>query len=358
MARMPGRREENGDMRAAIYNGPFDITTGDRPDPVVSTPTDAIVRVTATCVCGSDLWYYRGESQRHAGGGIGHEFIGVVESVGADVRNVRVGDFVIAPFMYSDGTCAHCRHGVPSSCLHGGFFGGGNEDGGQGEFVRVPQADGSLVVVPGGESADLALTKSLLALSDVMGTGHHAAVGAGVAAGMTVAVIGDGAVGLSGVLAARRLGAERIIALSRNPIRQAVATEFGATDLVAERGDDAVARVLDLTDGIGADATLECVGTGEAMTTAFKVARPGSRVGFVGVPHGVAIPVGVAFSSNVGLGGGLAPVRVYIPELLESVLAGEINPGLVFDFETGLENVAGAYQAMHERTAIKAFLRP
>jgi threonine dehydrogenase-like Zn-dependent dehydrogenase len=269
------------------------------------------------------------------------------------VHTLAVGDLVIAPFMYSDGTCPHCANGITSSCLHGGFWAARGVDGGQGEYVRVPLADGTLVVLPGGRPDD-ALLPSLLALTDVMGTGHHAALGAGVMAGSVVAVVGDGAVGLCGVLAARRLGAERIIALSRNPARQAVARAFGATDVLEQRGDDAVGAVLELTGGIGADATLECVGTGESMNTAFAIARPGSRVGFVGAPHGSVVPARIAFDNNVGLGGGLAPVRVYIPELLPDVLSGAIDPGRVFDFTGTLDDIPAGYAAMDERRAIKA----
>src|SRR3954464_8263980 len=251
-------------MRAAIFNEPRSVTVGDRRDPSIVEPTDAVVRVVLACVCGSDLWSYRGDSPFEPGP-IGHEFVGVVEDVGADVRNVAKGDFVIAPFAFSDGTCPHCRHGITSACVAGGFY-PSNGDGGQGEAVRVPLADGSLVTVPGSGHSDEMLA-SLLTLSDVMATGHHAAVCAGVRAGGTVAVVGDGAVGLSGVLAAKRLGAERIIALSRNPVRQAVAREFGATDIVEQRGEEATAAVMELTGGIGVDAALECVGTGQAMQT-------------------------------------------------------------------------------------------
>src|SRR3954451_836633 len=269
-------------MRAAIFNEPHSITVGERRDPVVAEPTDAVVRVVLSCVCGSDLWYYRGESPFDPGP-IGHEFIGVVEDVGADVRNVAKGDLVICPFAFSDGTCPHCRHGITTACTNGGFF-PMNGDGGQGEAVRVPLADGTLVSVPGSGHSDEML-RSLLTLSDVMATGHHAAVCADVQAGQTVAVVGDGAVGLSGVLAAKRLGAERIIALSRHADRQELASDFGATDIVAERGDDAVEKIKDMTGGVGVDATLECVGTGQSMQTAIAIARAGSMVAFVGVPH-------------------------------------------------------------------------
>src|SRR5919199_3264523 len=268
-------------MRAAIFEGPHSITVGDRPDAHIVDPTDAVVRVVLACVCGSDLWYYRGDSPFEPGP-IGHEFIGVVEDVGADVRNVNKGDLVICPFAFSDGTCPHCRHGITTACVHGGFF-PMNGDGGQGEAVRVPLADGTLVRVPGSGHSDETL-RSLLTLSDVMATGHHAAVCADVRPGGVVAVVGDGAVGLCGVIAARRLGGDRIIALSRNSARQALARELGATDIVAERGRDATEAVLELTDGVGVDAVLECVGTGQAMATAFEVARPGAVVGFVGIP--------------------------------------------------------------------------
>src|SRR4051794_9880719 len=276
-------------MRAALFVGPHHIDVGDRPDAAIAERTDAVVRVVLACVCGSDLWYYRGDSPFEPGP-IGHEFVGVVEDVGADVRNVAKGDFVIAPFAFSDGTCPHCRHGITSACVAGGFY-PSNGDGGQGEAVRVPLADGSLVKVPGSGHSDEMLA-SLLALSDVMSTGHHAAVSADVKPGGVVAVVGDGAVGLSGVLAAKRIGAERIIALSRHAGRQELAREFGATDIVEQRGDEATAAVMGLTDGVGADATLECVGTGQAMETALSIARPGSMVGYVGVPHGVELPIG------------------------------------------------------------------
>jgi threonine dehydrogenase-like Zn-dependent dehydrogenase len=341
-------------VRAAIFQEPRSITVGDRPDARVVEPTDAVVRVVLACVCGSDLWYYRGDSPFEPGP-IGHEFIGVVEDVGSDVAAVKKGDFVIAPFAYSDGTCPHCRHGIQTACLNGGFF-PMNGDGGQGEAVRVPVADGTLVSVPGSGHSDEMLA-SLLSLSDVMATGHHAAVCAEVEAGQTVAVVGDGAVGLSGVLAAKRLGAERVIALSRHADRQELAKVFGATDIVAERGQEATERVMELTGGIGVDATLECVGTGQSMQTALSIARPGSVVGYVGVPHGVELPVEALFYRNKGVRGGPAPARAYIPALLEDVLDGRIEPGRVFDFATDLDGVGEAYAAMDERRSIKSMLR-
>jgi threonine dehydrogenase-like Zn-dependent dehydrogenase len=342
-------------MRAAIFNGPGQIDVGDRPDPAISASTDAIVRVVLGCVCGSDLWYYRGLSN-HAVGSIGHEFIGIVEELGSDVAGLSKGDLVVAPFLYSDGTCVNCRAGWPSQCVNGGGFGNGTSDGGQGEAVRVPFAGSTLVRVPGSGHSD-ATMKSLLALSDVMGTGNHAAVSAGVKPSTTVAVVGDGAVGLCAVIAARRLGAVRIIALSRNPARQALARRFGATDVVAERGEAGVEAVRALTDGLGVDAALECVGTGESMSTAFGIARAGSIVGAVGVPHDVVVPMDRVIFGNIGLRGGVAPVRAYLPALLDDVLEDRINPGLVFDFETDLEHVADAYAAMDDRRAIKAMIR-
>jgi threonine dehydrogenase-like Zn-dependent dehydrogenase len=342
-------------VRAAIFDEPRRISLGERPDAALREPSDAVVRVVFACVCGTDLWYYRGETPFAAGGPIGHEFIGVVEEVGTAVQTLKRGDFVIAPFAFSDGSCPNCRHGITSACVNGGFF-PMNGDGGQGEAVRVPVADGTLVTVPGSGHGD-AILRSLLTLSDVMSTGHHAAVCAGVKAGDTVAVVGDGAVGLSAVLAAQRLGAGRIIALSRHADRQALATTFGATDIIAARGEEAIAAVKELTDGVGVDAALECVGTGQSVETALKISRPGSIVGYVGVPHGVELPVREMFYKNVGVRGGPAPARAYIPELLEDVLEGRIDPGRVLDYETDLDGIAEAYAAMDERRAIKTLVR-
>lgn len=341
-------------MRAAIFQGPKDVTVGDRPDPAVREPTDAVVRVVMACVCGSDLWYYRGEAD-HPVGSIGHEFIGVVEDIGGDVTGIARGDLVVAPFIYSDMSCPHCRHGSTISCDAGGTFGNGTIDGGQGEAVRVPLAGSTLVPVPGTGHSDDVL-RSLLTLSDVMSTGHHAAVSAGVTRGDTVAVVGDGAVGLSAVLASKRLGAERIIALSRHANRQRIACAFGATDIIAIRGDDATKAVLELTGGVGVDAALECVGTQQSIDTAAEIARPGSTIGIVGVPHGT-VPFNRTFFRNIGWRGGPAPARTYIPELLEDVLDGTINPGLVLDLETDLEGTPEAYAAMDERRAIKSLIR-
>lgn len=343
-------------MFATTIHAPFDVRLSEVPDPTIESSTDAVVRIVAGCICGSDLWSYRGENAITPGSRIGHEHVGVVEAVGADVRTVKPGDFVITPFMISDGTCGHCQAGMYSACNDGGFVSNLPADGGQGEFARVPHADGTLVATP--EMPDKSLVPSLLTLSDVMGTGWHAAVSARVRPGHTVVVVGDGAVGLSGVLAASRMGAERVIAMSRHEPRQRIAREFGATHVIAERGDAAEAAVLELTDGLGADAVLECVGTGQAMTTAFAVARPGATVGFVGVPHGVDVPIGKMFGKNVGLAGGLAPTRAYLPKLMADVLSGAINPGLVFDQELPLTEVAEGYKSMHERRAIKTLLWP
>ncbi|MDT0186121.1 zinc-dependent alcohol dehydrogenase family protein [Microbacterium sp. ARD31] len=338
-------------MRATTIHAPGDIRFEEVPDPTIEEPTDAIVKVVAGCICGSDLWPYRGANDVTAGDTIGHECVGVVEEVGADVRDFAPGDFVIVPFCHSDNTCAHCRAGVQSACEHGGFT-----QSGQGEYARVTQADGSLVKTE--SMPDESQIPSLLTLSDVLPTGWHAAVAAGVRPGGTAVVIGDGAVGLCGVLAAAQLGAERVVAMSRHEPRQEIARAFGATDIVPERGKEGSARIADLTNGVGADAVLECVGTDESMKTAFSVARPGSTVGFVGVPHGVELPVRRMFQKNVGLAGGMAPVRRYLPDLLERVLAGTIDPGRVFDLTLPMSESPEGYRAMDERRAIKVLLQP
>ncbi|GAA1703028.1 zinc-dependent alcohol dehydrogenase family protein [Microcella alkalica] len=350
-------------MRATVIHGPRDIRLEEAPDPQLSdTGRDAIVRVVAGCVCGSDLWPYRGVVETKEPRRIGHEFVGVVEQIGDGVNTVKPGDFVIAPFYDCDMTCANCRNGVSPSCLAGNWWGrddrdGHFADGAQGELVRVPSADGSLVAVPG--PIDDAMVPHLLALSDVMGTGWHAAVSAGVGPGSTVAVVGDGAVGLCGIIAAKQLGAARIIAMSRTPERQELARVFGADEIVAERGDEGIQRVQALTDGLGADAVLECVGTAESMDQAIRSARPGGRVGYVGVPSGGAeLPIRTLFGTNVGVAGGVAPVRNYVEELLPLVLDGMIEPGRVFDLELPLAEVGEAYAAMDERRAIKVLLRP
>jgi alcohol dehydrogenase len=344
-------------MKAAIFRGPGVIAVEDRPRPTITEPTDAVVRVVLACVCGSDLWWYRGISE-HPHGSIGHEFIGVVDEVGAQVTDLAVGDFVVAPFSWSDGTCRNCEAGFHTACVHGGFFGGGVEgDGGQAEYVRVPQAAGTLVTVPGTDHSEATMA-SLLALTDVMSTGYHAAVSAQVAKGDTVAVVGDGAVGLSGVLSASLLGAGRIIVLgSTHESRHRLAREWGATEVITTRGAEAVAQLHALTDGYGADAVLECVGTQEATETAFAIARAGATVGRVGVPHDAEVDATGTFYRNVGMRGGPAPARHYQPELMAAVLDGTIDPGRVFDLTTDLDHIADAYAAMDERRAIKALVR-
>jgi threonine dehydrogenase-like Zn-dependent dehydrogenase len=351
-------------MRATIIHGPGDIRVEDRDYPTIQLPTDVVVRVTAACVCGSDLWPYRGVRPTKKPTAIGHEFVGVVESVGEAVTKLAEGDFVIAPFVVSCGKCPQCLNGVTVACDHLAGWGGRDDaghkiDGGQGQAVRVPLAEGTLVKVPGVTEPDAALTANLLTLSDVMATGHHAALAAKVAPGRTVVVVGDGAVGLCGVLAAKRLGADRIIAMSRHADRQSLAREFGATDIVEERGDDGVAKVRELLGGVLADSVLECVGTKESMEQALHSVRPGGALGFVGVPTGGGeVPLRYLFDSNVSIGGGMAPARTYIPELLEDVLAGAINPGRVFDSVVPLEEAPEAYKAMDERRAIKVMLMP
>jgi hypothetical protein len=344
-------------MRATVMYEAGDIRIENVPDPKIIDPTDAILRVTRACICGSDLWPYKKMEHIDAGRVMGHEAIGVVEDVGSDVRQIKRGDFVIMPFAFSDGTCEFCHDGLQTSCVHGGFFGTTEVPGAQAEAVRIPQADGTLFVLPN-ERAD-ALLPSLLTLSDVMGTGHHAAVAAKVGPGKKVAVVGDGAVGLCGVIAARRLGAEQIIILGRHKDRIALAKDFGATDVVSERGDEAVERVRELTDGLGVHSVLECVGHGQSMETAIKIARPGGAVGRVGVPQHEAMPASeTAFYNNVTIGGGPAPVRAYIDNLLSDVLDGKIQPGQVFDQTVGLASVPEGYRAMNDRKAIKVMVEP
>lgn len=339
-------------MRATILKSPGQIRLEEVPDATVEEDTDAVVRVVATCICGSDLWPYRGVgAEQTEPRRIGHEYVGVVEQIGTEVSQVTVGDFVIGPFLYSCGTCAFCRLGVQTSCVSGGSY-----HGCQAELIRVPQADGTLVVVPG--SPEEAVLAHLLTLSDVFATGHHAAVVAGVTEGTTVAVVGDGAVGLSAVMAAKRLGASTIVAMSRHADRQELAREFGADHVVAERGKEGAAAVTEIFDGIGADAVLECVGTNDSMAQAFRSVRPGGTVGYVGLPHDVTLNARVMFYRNTNLAGGVAPVRAYIPELLPDVLDGTIEPGRVFDRTLPLSQVAEGYRAMDERTAIKVMLRP
>jgi threonine dehydrogenase-like Zn-dependent dehydrogenase len=335
--------------------GAGDVRVENVPDARLKEPTDALLRVTRAAICGSDLWPYNGMQPSETGRRMGHEFIGIVEAVGKDVRTIKVGDLVAVPFAWSDGTCEFCQNGLQTACLHGGFWGGTELDGGQGEAVRVPQADGTLFPLPVGQ--DHALMASLLTLTDVMATGHHAAVTSRVGPGKIAAVVGGGAVGLCGVIAAKRLGAEQIIFMDRHAARIALAKEFGATDIVSERGEEAVARVLELTGGLGAHSVLECVGYEESTRTALSIARAGGAVGRVGVPQDELMPAAMpTFFKNVTIAGGPAPARAYIAELLPDVLEGRIEPGKVFDFFGRIEQVPDGYRAMNERKAIKALI--
>src|SRR6266496_354423 len=338
-------------MRGAVLYGPRDVRLEERDAPKIIEPTDAIIRLPATCVCGSDLWDYRGIDPVAQPTPMGHEYCGIVEEVGRAVTTIKRGQFVIGSFFASDNTCPNCQAGYQSSCQHRELVGGA-----QARMLRVPLADGTLVATPDLPSDEL--IPSLLTLSDVMGTGWFAAEAASVKPGMTVAVVGDGAVGLLGVLSARQMGAERIVAMSRHEPRQKLAREFGATDIVTERGDGGVARIKELTNGIGADAVLECVGTHESMMQAIRSARPGASVGYVGVPHGVELDAHELFFAHVRLHGGPAPVRRFLPELIDLVWNREINPGKVFDLTLPLDQVAEGYRAMDERRAIKTLLRP
>lgn len=333
--------------------GPGDVRVEEREVPRLVAPTDAILKVTASCICGSDLWPYRGADATFEPTPMGHEYVGVVEQVGADVHTIKVGDFVVGSFFASDNTCEICRSGYQTHCVQRQP---GAASGGQAEYLRVPLADGTLVATPGLPDADL--VPSLLAASDVLGTGWFAAVAAEVGPGKTVAVVGDGAVGLLGVLAAKQLGAERIIAMSRHAERQALAVEFGATDLVTERGDAGVARIKELTGGLGAHSTMEAVGTQESMMQAIRATRPGGHVGYVGVSHDVTLPGQELFFSGVHLHGGPAPVRQYLPELIDLIWNRQIDPGKVFDLTLPLDRAADGYRAMDDRTAIKVLLQP
>lgn len=337
-------------MRGVVMHGAGDVRVEDLPMPTVQEPTDAVIRLAAACVCGSDLWPYRGADEIKRPRPMGHEYVGVVEEVGSAVREVKVGDFVVGSFVASDNTCEICRAGYQTSCVQRVGMGGS-----QAEYLRVPLADGTLVATPGQPSPDL--IPSLLAASDVLGTGWFAAAAAQAGPGKTVAVVGDGAVGLLGVLAAREMGAERIVIFSRHEDRQALAREFGATDVITSRGDEGAEAVKELTDGLGAHSVIEAVGTQEAMLQAIKATRPGGHVGFVGVSHGVEIPGKLLFGSHVHLHGGPAPVREYLPELIDLIWDRRIDPGRVFDLEVPLEDAAEAYRAMDERRAIKALLR-
>jgi threonine dehydrogenase-like Zn-dependent dehydrogenase len=344
-------------MLATFMYKPGDVRVEDVPDPRLVEPTDAILRVTRACICGSDLWPYASMEPSQTGRSMGHEAIGIVEDVGAEVRTIKRGDLVVMPFAYSDGTCAFCHEGLHTACVHGGFFDNFEDNAAQAEAVRIPYADGTLYALPVGE--DDALMPSLLTLSDVLGTGHHAAVVAEVGPGKSAAVVGDGAVGLCGVIAAKRLGAEQIIIMGRHEDRIALAREFGATDVVSERGEEAVERVRELTGGEGVHSVLECVGHGASMDTAIRITRPGGAVGRVGVPQETTIPAGEpAFFANVRIGGGPAPARAYIEELLPDILDGKIEPGRVFDRTVGLDGVPDGYRAMADRESIKVMIKP
>ncbi len=344
-------------MRATVMHGAGDVRIEDVPDPSIVDPTDAILRVSRACICGSDLWPYASMDPSEKGQSMGHEAIGVVEAIGAEVRTIKRGDVVVMPFASSDGTCEFCHQGLHTACVHVGFFGNNGMNGAQAEALRIPYADGTLFPLKVAE--DEALMPSLVTLSDVMGTGHHAAVVANAGPGKIAAVVGDGAVGLCGVLAAKRLGAEQIIIVGRHPDRVALATEFGATDVVTERGEEGVERIRELTGGFGAHSVLECVGTEQSTVTAISIARAGGAVGRVGVPQDEAIPASQpAFFGNITIGGGPAPVRAYIEELLPDILEGRIEPGNVFDRNVGLDGVPDGYRAMADRESIKVMVTP
>jgi threonine dehydrogenase-like Zn-dependent dehydrogenase len=340
-------------MRGAVLYAPGDIRVDDRDDPTIVEPTDAVIRMAATCVCGSDLWPYRGIEEVNGPSPMGHEYVGVIEEVGSEVRNVKPGQFVVGSFFASDNTCEICRAGYQTSCVQRQP---GAATGAQAQYCRIPLADGTLVATPDIPPADL--VPSLLAASDVLGTGWFGAVAAEVGPGRTVAVVGDGAVGLLGVLAAKQLGAERIIAMSRHESRQKLALEFGATDIVTERGDDGVAKIKDLTDGLGAHSVIEAVGTQESMMQAIRSTRPGGHVGYVGVSHDVELPGQELFFSHVHLHGGPAPVRRFLPDLIDLIWNRTIDPGKVFDLILPLDEAAEGYKAMDERRAIKTLLQP
>lgn len=348
-------------MRATFLYGAGDVRVAEVPDPIIKNPTDAVVRVVRACVCGSDLHPYHSLPSTPAGSAMGHEFIGIVEEIGAEVRTLNKGDFVISPFAYQDNTCVFCREGVHTSCVHGGFYGTGDVGGGQAEAIRVPQADGTLVRAGiGASEADDTLLASLLTLSDVYLTGFHAAHAGRVSAGKTVTVIGDGAVGLSAVLASAELGAERIILMGRHTARTDLGIEFGATDVVAERGEEGIAKVLDLTGGEGSHVVLEAVGHMPAYEQSVGIVRPGGVISRVGVPQYEDAPVGFGslFGKNVSLTGGPAPVRAYIEDALPQVLSGRINPGRVFDRTLALDDIAEGYRLMDDRQALKVMIRP
>ncbi len=343
-------------MKATVFYSAGDVRVENVPDPQLQRPLDAIVRITHACICGSDLWFYQGKDEWKAGWRTGHEWMGIIEEVGPDVRNFKKGDRVLAPFSFSEGSCEFCRKNLQTSCLLGGFWGGVNE-GGQAEAITARFADATLVKIPDEVSNDNEMLTKILPLTDVMATGHHAAISAGVKVGSTVAVIGDGAVGLCGVLASKRLGAERIIIMGRHETRLTIARQFGATDVVTSRDESAIQAVQDLTKG-GAECVLECVGTESSLKTAIAITRPGGAVGFVGVPHGSGtVNLSRMFRSNLTLRGGVAPSRAYIPELLSDVIVGKIDPSLVLDKVVDLDGVPSGYKAMNDREAIKVMIK-
>jgi threonine dehydrogenase-like Zn-dependent dehydrogenase len=344
-------------MKAGVFYGPLDIRVEEVADPIIQVSTDAVVKITYTCICGSDLWWYRGITKRDTGGQIGHEFMGEVIKVGNEVKNVKIGDMVVGPFFWCDGTCPLCKKGMSSACLNGGSWGTNGTRGCQAEQLRVPFADANLFTIPKG--TDEKLLPAILTLSDVMGTGHHAAVSSGVTTGSVVAVIGDGAVGLCAVLASKRLGAAKIILMSRHEKNATVGKEFGATDIIAERGEEGITKVKGLTENIGADCVLDCVGGNEAREMAMGIVRDGGRIGCVGIPHDVQdIPARDIFWKNITIGGGIAPTATYTPELLKDVLSGKIDPSPVFDMTLPLSGLAKGYEAMDQREAIKVLIRP
>jgi threonine dehydrogenase-like Zn-dependent dehydrogenase len=346
-------------MKAAIFRGKGSIVVEDVLDPTIDGPDHAVVKVTYACICGSDLWFYRGISEIKEGSRIGHEFMGTVEAVGDNVKNMKVGDLVIAPFFISDGTCVECKAGETKFCRNGFFWGQGGSDGGQGEKVNVPLADGTLVVVPNGKDLDEHKLRALLPLTDVMSTGHHAAIDARVGNGSTVAVVGDGAVGLCAVAASKRLGASRIFLVSTHDDRAALGKKFGATDIINVRGDEAIKKIKEATDDLGVDCALECVGNPDAWELAWGVVRKGGNIGVVGVPHDVPdIPVDKLFSSNVGVKGSGASARAYIPELMQDVLDGKLDVSEVFTKEVSLSDIAEGYKDMDERREIKILVKP
>ena len=343
-------------MKAGIYYGPHDIRVEEVTNPRILVPTDALVKIIRTCICGSDLWSYRGITPSEEGKRTGHELMGIVEEVGSAVTKVKVGDLVVAPFDWADGTCPVCRKGMTSACWCGGIWGSQETDGGQGQKTRAPYADANLFVIPENKRQEL-LFLSILALSDVMCTGHHAAVSAGVTKGSTVAVIGDGAVGLCAVLASKRLAAERIYLLSTHEDRQEIGRKFGA-EIIAARGEEAAEKVKTLTDGLGVDAVLECVGTVPSWDTAFALVRPGGKIGYVGVPHDVTLDIGNMFRKNIGVVGGIAPAGFYIPQLLPDILSGTLDPSPIFTLSLPLSELAKGYEAMDKREAIKVMIDP